>query len=191
LVVSQGYSIGRTHGYINSYYAVGNFDTSAGGNFGTNGVGPNGYLEGSNIGASGNTLYFSFLYATQSGDTQTGAFEFLRGGNSDNSNLALGISVTATTAPSSASLYVGEIVFGASDSDTLYGATNPASVGALSQVGGVGNYSFDRMELKGTSDFQLDEIRVGSTFADVVPEPTSIALLGLGSLGLLVRRRRA
>ncbi len=38
----------------------------------------------------------------------------------------------------------------------------------------------------------LDEIRVGTEWADVtpVPEPTTLALLGLGATGLLARRRR-
>jgi hypothetical protein len=38
----------------------------------------------------------------------------------------------------------------------------------------------------------LDEIRVGTEWADVapVPEPTALALFGLGAVGLLARRRR-
>jgi len=38
----------------------------------------------------------------------------------------------------------------------------------------------------------VDEIRIGTTLADVipVPEPASVALLGLGGL-MLLRRRRA
>ncbi len=43
-----------------------------------------------------------------------------------------------------------------------------------------------------TPDFTLDELRVGTTWADVtpVPEPTALAGLGLGAAGLMARRRR-
>ena len=37
--------------------------------------------------------------------------------------------------------------------------------------------------------FWVDEIRIGTTFADAVPEPMTIALLGLGGLGVIRRRR--
>lgn len=42
------------------------------------------------------------------------------------------------------------------------------------------------------NEVYMDEIRVGTTWGDtVVPEPTSLALLGLGSLVAVRRRRRA
>jgi len=37
---------------------------------------------------------------------------------------------------------------------------------------------------------QVDELRVGTSYADVVPEPASISLLGLAGFGALARRRR-
>ncbi len=43
-------------------------------------------------------------------------------------------------------------------------------------------------------DFQtgfIDDIRVGTTFGDVVPEPATMSLLAIGGLGVLIRRRRA
>ena len=43
------------------------------------------------------------------------------------------------------------------------------------------------------SNIEIDELRVGDSWADVVlvPEPTALAFLGAGALGLLARRRRA
>jgi hypothetical protein len=202
---SQGTSIGRVSGNNSAYYAIGQFDTTPGGNFGTNG-----YLESSggantsgyNIGAGGTTLYFSFLFAPQNGSTtETGNFEFLLDGNSGNANKALQINVSSDASTSDADLYVGELVFGANNSDTLYSATDPSSPSALTQVPGTGNYSFDRFQLTGTadgsktSDLEFDEIRFGTTYGDVVPgsvpEPVGLGLLVVCSFGLLARRRRA
>lgn len=63
------------------------------------------------------------------------------------------------------------------------------------------DYNFDRIRLFGGSwnstvgygSIQVDEIRIGTTFADVtplVPEPSAVVLSVLGGLGLLVLRLR-
>lgn len=50
--------------------------------------------------------------------------------------------------------------------------------------------SLDVLNISETQVANVDEVRFGTTFASVVPEPGSIALLGLGGL-LIARRRRA
>lgn len=42
----------------------------------------------------------------------------------------------------------------------------------------------------GTGAMLVDNLRIGTTWNDVVPEPTSIALFGLAAVGLIVRHRR-
>jgi len=76
---SLGNKLGRMNGNINAYFTVAQFDTTNGGNFGTAGLlessgGAN--TSGNNIGAAGTTLYFSFLYASASGDSPTNRVSF-------------------------------------------------------------------------------------------------------------------
>ena len=67
------------------------------------------------------------------------------------------------------------------------------AVGGVTQTGL--DVAFDRFTLaRFGSDINAswDEIRIGDTFADVagIPEPSSSALLGLGGLALILRRRK-
>ena len=58
----------------------------------------------------------------------------------------------------------------------------------------VNQQSLDVLNIGETQIDSYDEIRFATTFTEVVggtvPEPSSLALLGLGGLGLILRRRR-
>jgi len=81
------------------------------------------------------------------------------------------------------------------DTVTLYTPGTDLSLGTA-----VGTYqaivsqdSFDTLFFTADQTIgDLDEIRIGATYADVspVPEPSSTALIGLGGLALILRRRR-
>jgi len=85
----------------------------------------------------------------------------------------------------------------ATDQTTLW--VNPVSEASLSvtatdaltySAGAINAFAL-RQGTSGTGapgDFAIDNLRVGTSFADVVPEPSGLVLLG--AVGLLLRRRR-
>ena len=102
-------------------------------------------------------------------------------------------------------LVVVEYTFGATGSASLFldpvpGASQPAAAVTLAGNGTVtdiDDVGFKAQTSGTTGTFLMDNILIGTSWADVtpqaVPEPQSCALLlaGLGSLGLFVRSRRA
>lgn len=51
-------------------------------------------------------------------------------------------------------------------------------------------FSVRPVGFSGTDEVLIDELRIGTDFASVIPEPSALGLILLGSLGLLARRRR-
>ena len=98
-------------------------------------------------------------------------------------------------------LLVLKMAFSASDStfslyvDPLPGGIEPASADAVKLNPTLGSVSY--IGLYSTGAFSLDEIRIGTTYADVVPgvgqvpEPSTLALLAMAGAVLIGSRRLA
>ncbi|MFK7911169.1 MAG: PEP-CTERM sorting domain-containing protein [Akkermansiaceae bacterium] len=67
-----------------------------------------------------------------------------------------------------------------------------ASVSGTADTNDVTNFYFRESNSSANETIVIDNLRVATTFSEalVVPEPSSTALLGLGGLALLIRRKR-
>jgi hypothetical protein len=67
---------------------------------------------------------------------------------------------------------------------TITSATFPTGINEFSTFAGSGTVG------SSNGSIILDEIRMGTTYADVVPEPGSLVIMFVSATGLLTRRRR-
>jgi hypothetical protein len=79
---------------------------------------------------------------------------------------------------------------------STFGTGTPPAADLTSAPSGIGDINLFSILLRnintvGTPAFQFDELRVGTTWADVtpIPEPTAVGLFGLGLLTLFARSR--
>jgi hypothetical protein len=91
------------------------------------------------------------------------------------------------------SLIVGEIIWGATDTLNLYNITDvnaplPAAFATL--TGTLDESSFNTLALADKRATGFDEIRFGTEVGDVIPEPATFGMLGMGALITMFIRRR-
>jgi hypothetical protein len=129
-----------------------------------------------NSGATANR-YFDNTTSYSQGSTifVIGAYTFGSTTGSDTSDLYVFANSAAVPAT----------VPGTSTVHAAYGAEINGSVDSISSF-------FLRDNSGGTGTvINVDDVRVGTSWANMVPEPTTMSLLGLGGLALLRRRRNA
>lgn len=116
-----------------------------------------------------------------------------------------GLHTSTVPVDSATHLFVAQILFGGGaggqDHVNLYIDPTPGlgapDVAAAVSADTTRSASFDRVRIQsgnGQAPVQFDELRVGSTFASVVPgvpEPATLGLIGFAGLAILGRRRRA
>jgi len=166
------------------------------------------------LGTDGTTIYLSYLAQSSSGGGYAGISLF-NGSDSDEvfftgkptgyTNFGFfrtdsPAAVTSTSPVTTLSLLIYKIEFGAgttTGNERVSLFVNPAlgtePATASASALDVGSFIFDRIRIQaGNGDSgSVDEIRFGTTYADVVPEPSAALMAALGVFSLVLRRRRA
>ncbi|MCE9547395.1 MAG: PEP-CTERM sorting domain-containing protein [Planctomycetia bacterium] len=180
-----------------------------------------------NFGTDGTSVYFSFLYQPHS--TSPGpynGYELYNSPTQDDGARTIQIGINGVAvAPSlfvngalvglplvaqgtNVHFFVGKIVYGAGDVDTLILYADPTSLATeggpdtTTTAGAFSNLAFELVSMTSFQDpgVNFDELRFGDTWADVVPlegggavpEPSTfvLAALGLAGLGLVGWKQR-
>ena len=107
---------------------------------------------------------------------------------------------SAASADTSTHLLVYRIDFGAgttagNEKVTMYVDPTPGAAPDVSPsvtLPDVNDFTFDRVRIQSGngSNFNVDEVSLGTIYADVVPEPATLGFLGLGAIAMLAGRRR-
>lgn len=134
---------------------------------------------------------------TQASIRQTGAGSAIS--LTDGSGGSIGASgsiLTSSLSTTNPNLIVFRYQFNGASDDTFSVWLNPTSASDTASITATqANFVLNQPLLRSVNangNLVFDEVRFGTTFADVVPvpEPSTVALFGLGALGLAALRRR-
>ncbi len=186
----------------------------------TNGRAFHGLTSGASASSTfAGTIYLSFLFQLATDGAGYRTFELYNGGSrtlqvgsgaddfataattfgfrANDSNASRAVSTT--TLNTSVNRFVVALdLSAASNSDNIRLFVNPTSLqgeagNSFSEVTGIDFAGFDRIALASFSGDKLvtfDDVRFATIFADAIPEPSSVALLGLGFTAMTFTRRR-
>lgn len=143
-----------------------------------------------------------FSNTTNANNPQNGFGINIANGGALNAGASTGGTASTGTIISSGGVYsiLGRLVVDGAGSATNTLWVNPADVSSVVALGtgasvtgsiatNATQAAFGGRSFGGSTGYRVDEIRVGTAFFDVVPEPSTAALGLLGALGLLRRRR--
>lgn len=166
--------------------------------------------------SDGSTIWFSTLFNSSTTASSDVRVYFTGASASDFTNVGAGLfaasggptvaarinastSSTLSYTRGETTLVVGRITFSdTAGQDEVRVWVNPSFTSVPSDASGVAvlgtiNASnYDRLSFRQGSPWQgfVDELRMGETYFDVVPEPASLAIVGVVGIGLLRRHRR-
>jgi hypothetical protein len=159
------------------------------------------------VSGTGGAFFAGFDGNTSGTSFTTGAALYVRRNADDSTKYDLGVSTTGANNkdfsngydPDETVFVVGSMTFGGLSHLDLF--VDPASIpGTEPSTHTVDSTDVDSVassistfylrDNAGEPPIQVDELRIGTTWADVVPEPGSLSLAGLGAAGLLARRQR-
>ncbi len=186
----------------NKYSGTGNVFRSL--NLGAGSVSSSlGLVTAGTLGMDSTTLWMSFIGQRQGGgyagvSLYGGGSELIFfGSNGINPDWGIGNEATTAGTPADSEAYIlVKMEFGAANNNDTFSmwsnpdlSTGESGLGTANATSSVFDVKFDEIRLGTASTLLVDELRLGTTFADAVPEPSSLSLVALGGLALLRRRR--
>jgi len=137
------------------------------------------------VGVGGGTTSTTYFVRVPAGTTSGNTASSSTIMSANTTHLLVGkISKLASSNYNRVDLFVDPATFSEPSTSLVYNAKS-------SGIAGVGWLIVRTARMEGSDIYLLDELRIGNTYAAVVPEPVSLGLLGIVPLAMLRRRRPA